>query len=227
MVRLLRRVRPGLAFLWRALVRPAASAQARVLVVLEGQNDIAFLRRISAMLHRDDTSVPDLAELERERVLIFVSNGGGDLSPAFRFAALELPQLHILDRDIPPVTEVRQRLAAMVNALPKCHAVITSKRSLENYLESSAIREACGIQVQVTDEDNVSESVARCAYQAQPRDIPWDQLPLRARKRLRNKAKRWLNARAVEHMTPERLSARDPDGEVRSWLLTIASLVGG
>jgi hypothetical protein len=44
------------------------------------------------------------------------------------------------------------------------------------------------------------------------------------RKRLRDKAKKWLNTRAVEQMTVARLAERDSSGEIRSWLATIAKL---
>ncbi len=46
----------------------------------------------------------------------------------------------------------------------------------------------------------------------------------RARKRLRYKAKWWLNMRAAEQMTPLRLAARDAGGEIRAWLASIAGL---
>ena len=74
--------------------------------------------------------------MERRLALVFVPSGGVDLSNAFRFAGLNLPEFHILDRDIPPATQTRQQVAAMVNSRPRCHAVITSKRSLENYLHT-------------------------------------------------------------------------------------------
>jgi hypothetical protein len=54
--------------------------------------------------------------------------------------------------------------------------------------------------------------------------MSWELLPLRARKRYRNHVKRWLNTRAVDRMTANRLAERDPDGEVRGWLATIAEL---
>jgi hypothetical protein len=43
-------------------------------------------------------------------------------------------------------------------------------------------------------------------------------------KRRWDRAKKWLSTKAVEHMTLQRLADRDPQGEVRSWLLTIADL---
>lgn len=215
-----------IAYLSRRLRRRHGPPRSRpkVLVVVEGTNDIEFLRRISRILHRADSAVPDLAELEQQRQLVFMPMGGGDSASAFRFAGLGLPEVHLLDRDVPPVTADRHRVAAMVNCRPRCHAAVLSKRSLENYLHSAAIFEASGIRVVITDDENVPEVVARHAHEHREGSHPWDQLPPRSRKRLRDKAKKWLNAGAVEHMTPERVADRDSQGEIRSWLSTIAAL---
>jgi hypothetical protein len=112
-----------------AFLRPALPRPAQVLVVVEGPNDIEFLRRISAILHRDDPRLPDLADLERQHALVFAPTGGVDLSTAFRFAGLGLPEFHFLDRDVPPATQSRQQVAAMVNSRARCCAAVTSKRS--------------------------------------------------------------------------------------------------
>ncbi len=206
-----------------AFLRSSRPAQPQVLVVVEGPNDIEFLRRISAMLHRDDHRLPDLIDMERQGSLVFAPTGGVDLSTAFRFAALGLPEFHLLDRDLPPVTQTRHQIAAMVNSRARCRTVVTSKRALENYLHRDAIFEASGFSVEVTDDDDLPDLVARRANERHEPPIPWDELTHRARKRLRYKAKKWLNTRAVERMTAARLAERD-GGEVRGWLATIASL---
>ncbi len=223
--------RPGsIAWLARAsqslaaFLRPSRPAQPQILVVVEGPNDIEFLRRISTILHREDPSLLDLAEMERELSLVFVPSGGVDLSTAFRFAGLGLPEFHLLDRDIPPATQTRQQVAAMVNSRQRCCAAVTTKRSLENYLHPDAIFEASGFSVAFSDEDNVPELIARKANERHEPSVPWEELSVRARKRLRYKAKRWLNTRAVEQMTVARLAERDVSGEVRAWLATIAAL---
>src|SRR5579862_314434 len=97
----------------------------KILLVVEGRNDIEFLRRISAIMHRQDSAVPDLAEMERAGRLLFVPTGGGDSSASLRFVGLGLPEFHLLDRDVPPTTAARQRAAAIVNARSFCCAVIT------------------------------------------------------------------------------------------------------
>ncbi len=45
---------------------------------------------------------------------------------------------------MPPETEIRREVAQVVNLRPGCHAFLTGKRSLENYLHSAAIYEARG-----------------------------------------------------------------------------------
>jgi len=200
------------------------AARSQVLVVVEGPNDIEFLRRISAILHRDDRSLPDLAEMEQRRELIFAPTGGVDLSTGFRFAGLNLPEFHLLDRDLPPVTQTRDQVAAMVNSRARCRAAVTSKRSVENYLHSDAIFEASGIQVAFSDDDDLPGLIACQANQRHEPGVAWDELSARARKRLRYKAKKWLNRQAVEKMTAARLAERDTTGEVRGWLTTIAEL---
>jgi hypothetical protein len=112
----------------------------------------------------------------------------------------------------------------MVNSRARCQAVITSKRNLENYLHRDAIVETSGISIVFSDEDDVPELIARQMNERHEPVVPWIELPHRARKRLRYKAKKWLNRQAVERMTPARLAERDSDGEIRSWLATIADL---
>ncbi|MGA2257516.1 MAG: hypothetical protein ABSG53_22885, partial [Thermoguttaceae bacterium] len=66
--------------------------------------------------------------------------------------------------------------------------------------------------------------IAQHANQHHESGDVWNEIPVRARKRLRHKARKWLNTRAVEQMTATRLAERDASGEVRGWLATIAKL---
>ena len=167
-----------------SFLRPLRSPpSAPVLLIVEGPNDIEFLCRISAILHRDDPSLPDLAAMERKLALVFVPSGGVDLSSAFRFAGLGLSEFHLLDRDMPPATQARQQVVAMVNSRPRCCAAISSKRSLENYLHSTAVFEASGFQVAITDDANVPELVARLVNEGHESGVSGDDLTARARKR--------------------------------------------
>ncbi len=207
--------------------KPHPNGGPKIFFVVEGANDIQFLRRISTMLHADDPPVPDLFAMERRGELIFVPFGGGDLSLwTDRLAGLDRAEFYLYDREMPPESQSRQRIADAVNRRSRCRAVLTEKRTLENYLAPSAIREAGAVEITFCDHDHVAELVARQMHARLDRQPLWDDLPARTRKRRRDRAKKWLNTRAVERMTPGRLAERDPKGEVRSWLATIARLAG-
>ena len=54
--------------------------------------------------------------------------------------------------------------------------------------------------------------------------MDWQELTHRAKKRMRNRAKQWLNHEAAIRMTPQRLQLTDPNNEMLGWLTTIAEL---
>ena len=196
----------------------------RLIVVVEGFFDVEFLTRISRILHDHDPQVPDLQELERSGEILFLPIAGSNfLHWTHRLAGLGLSELHILDREIAPLTEERERAAELVNQRPGCRAVLTSKRAMENYLSPQALKEARGIDVHFGDRDDVAQLAASCLVK-QAGGPDWSELKSRTRRRLRNLAKKWLNSEAADRMTVERLAERDPAGEVRSWLMTIGRL---
>ncbi len=201
------------------------SVSPKLLAVVEGVHDITFLKHISAILHGHDPKLPNLAAMESRGELIFLPAGGGDLWLwVDRLAPLQRPEFHLYDRELPPETELRRRAAAMVNMRPGCEARLTSKRSLENYLHPKAIRDVSGIELNFSDDCNVADLVAERRYTRQDAEPPWDALEPRIRKRRRNRVKKWLHTKAVGRMTPTLLAERDPEGEVISWLTTIAKL---
>lgn len=206
--------------------RPSSQDTPKLLVVVEGGHDIEFLRRISAMLHAHEPTLPDLAAMEHRGELVFVPSGGADLkSWSHRLAPLGKPEYHLYDREDPLETEPRRQLADSVNQRPGCRATLTLKRSMENYLHPAAIREAGGVEIAFGDDDDVADLIARQSHAGQYPDEVWEELPRRKQTRRRNRVKRWLNRVAVERMTPQRLAERDPKGEVRSWLEAMAQLM--
>ena len=195
-----------------------------VLVVVEGPNDIEFLPRISRILHFADPTIPDLNILEEAGRMIFVPFGGGCLHYwSHRMGPLAWPEFHLYDRELPPETKLRIQAARAVNGRVGCRAAITSKRSLENYLSPAAIEDAKLVRVEYSDSDSVADVVAQASL---PSHCRWDLLSRRAQRRLRNQTKKWLNTKAVDHMTPARLAGQDPTCEVAGWLRCISSLAG-
>ncbi|REJ88325.1 MAG: ATP-dependent endonuclease [Planctomycetota bacterium] len=209
-----------------SLPPPRTGGPARVLLVVEGVNDIEFLTRISRLLHAHDRALPDLAEREQRGEVVFVPFGGQIAAWTHRLGPLGKPEFFLCDRELPLETEQRREAAAAINRRPRCRAVLTRKRSLENYLHPTAILAAGAINVEFGDFDSVAEITAQRRYQPELDGKPWELLTRRAHGRLVYRAKRWLNTRAADHMTVEMLGERDPVGEIISWLKTIDRLAG-
>jgi hypothetical protein len=140
-------------------------------------------------------------------------------------AALNLPEFHLFDREMPPATERREQAVAIANQRANCRAFLTGKRAVENYLHPRAVQLVSGLALRFGDNDDVADLVARACFDRHDHRVDWDDLPSRARKRCRETAKHWLNRQVVDHMTPELLDERDPDREVKSWLDAIAEMI--
>lgn len=211
------------------LLREAPATQSsdlgtsQVVVVVEGLHDIEFLRRISRMLHKHDPDLPGLDRLEADGRLTFLTTRSNGLGSVSTVGSLTCGEFHLYDREMPPVTDERLRLVGLLKQRSHCRAVLTTKRAIENYLHSDAVCEAGRVEVSFGDFDDVAEIVAHAEFQVN-QNRSWEALSRRGRRRLRDKAKRWLNREAVDRMTPDRLAERDPDGEVIGWLQTIAEL---
>lgn len=214
----------GLRLPDRQVHSPASTC---ILVVVEGVNDTQFLRRISVMLHEHDPSVPDLASRESNGQLVFLPIGGGSVADwSERLAPIGCREFHLYDREVPPETDLRQKAIRRIKSRPGCHGVLTRMRSLENYLHPNAILAAGGPRVEFGEDDSVPELVAQSTFEARHPHVPWQTLSRRAHKRLSNLAKRLLNTRAVDFMTPQLLRESDPHGDILSWLTTIDVLTG-
>ncbi len=198
-----------------------------VLIVVEGTNDIEFLKRISHGLYLEDSSIVDLAQMEDQEQIVFLPAGGSDQREWLgRLAPLGLPEFHLIDRDTPPRTTEQQAVVEEINRSPNSVGQLTSKRNMENYLHPQAIYTARGLKVLFTDEDDVAEMVAQKVHHLTRRELAWEELSTRSRKRSRHQVKRWLNREAVDCMTAQLLRECDPSGEVLGWLEMIRGLVG-
>lgn len=205
----------------KSVTPPDPHAGPSVLVHLEGPHDVEFLRRISRVLCKQDPTIPDLDLLAANGLVAFFTSTSSSLSSIVRDQSVA--EFCLYDREVPPMTDERTRLVSLLNQRSACRAVLTRKRAIENYLHPDAIRDATGVEITFGDFDDVAEIAAKATFN--PKEgSSWESLSRRARRRLRDKAKKWLNREAVDRMTPERLAERDPEGEVIGWLRTIAEL---
>lgn len=197
-----------------------------VLCVVEGIMDTEFLRRLSARLHAERSSIPDLQQLEESGELVFLPCGGGELRAwSQRLAPLGCAEFHLYDREQSPETEIRRQIVADINRRPNCRAMLTRKRSLENYLHPHAVTQSGAGEIEFGDDDPVAMLVARRRFERLSSTTAWAGLSRRARRRFMTRVKRCLNTVAVEHLSLARLVERDPIDELLGWLKDITALV--
>jgi putative ATP-dependent endonuclease of OLD family len=192
-----------------------------VLLLVEGRYDIQFLTRLSNKLHQADSQVPDLEALQGSGKLLFIPTGGNPQLWTDRLAPLGCSEIHLYDRESEAASAERLQAAAIVNGRANCIAYVTSKRSLENYLHPQAIEVSGGGEFEFDDFEDVGELVARDWHARTPQPLFWSELTARARSRLTQRAKKWLNSTAVQAMTAELLEQRDPQQELRTILRSV------
>lgn len=206
----------------------------KLFIGVEGPHDIEFLKGIARMLRAGGEPAPDLDSLELDGEIIFFPFGGSNLALwASRLRHLNRPELHICDRDQAPPLEPRYAVhVAEVNTRPGCHAIVTAKREMENYLHPRAICEAYaanGIVLELAerfaDFDDVPVLVAQAVHMASGSETEWHALSEVSQKDKVKSVKRQLNRQVLNHMSPERLSYCDISGEVRGWLTRIEQMI--
>lgn len=206
----------------------------RLFLGVEGPHDIEFLKGMARMLLAGGEAVPNLENLELEGEVIFVPLGGSNLALwASRLHHLNRPELHICDRDNEPPAEPKYaEFMNTVNEREGCQAIATSKREMENFLHPQAVVEAYaanGIELTLddifADFEDVPMTVARAVHIAGGSEIDWEDLEAGRKKEKEKAAKRQLNGQVLHRMTPQRLDASDPNGEIRGWMQTISQLL--
>jgi putative ATP-dependent endonuclease of OLD family len=200
----------------------------RLFIGVEGKHDINHLKIIAKVLLDACEDVPDLAKLDEEGKIIFIPVGGSNVQLwVSRLKELKRPEYHIFDRDTePPDQPHYHKEIDGINAQENCEAKATSKLELENYLHHDAIKEAREeVDIEFGDFDDVPELAAKALHDASESENEWGDLDEECKRKKLSTAKKWLNTTAVENMTAERLTERDPDGDVRSWLSDIKAVV--
>lgn len=202
----------------------------KLFIGVEGTNDINFWKQISEMLINSGEGVPNVKALELENSIVFIPLGGSNLQLwANRLSGLNVPELHIFDRDAAPgqpTTIEHRRIAEIINQGALGRAFISCNRETENYLHPDAICEEYSFNPITIDGDtDVPAYVAECHCRALNADVEWNELNDKERKRKESDAKKRLNTAVVSRMTPDRLTAIDPRGFVLEILARIQAAV--
>lgn len=197
----------------------------RLFIGVEGVNDIDFLCNISDILRAGGEGVLDLRTLEDQGRVVFIPVGGSNLVLwTHRLANLNRPEFHLYDRDEQPPQVSSHQTAVDAIIARGATAVLTGKREMENYLHPDAVATSLGVRLAYTDFDDVPGIVAEAVHIAGGGQGQWNALDEAKKRKKVSRAKRRLNTEAASAMTPELLTAVDPQGDVRGWLNSIRRL---
>lgn len=193
----------------------------RLIVCVEGKNDIIGLGFLAKCLHESDpTKYVDLLNDPR---VIAIPLGGNSLQEWVAknyLGKIGIPEWHLYDRD----TETPPKYSAAcdsVNVRGNGHSArLTQKRELENYYHPRVVSEVLQVQVNITDMDDVPTMIARKLCEAEGEE-DWDTLK-GGKGRRSGKVKIELNCKVAAKMTPELIDEIDQNGEVRNWFQDIA-----
>lgn len=202
-----------------------ANHNVKVFVGVEGPNDIEYLKRMSVMLSATESDIANLDNADLAGKLVFIPMGGSTLELwTSRLEGLDVPEVHILDRDIPPPSRAKYQDAADVVNERGQRSFITQAREMENYVHFEAINQVFDLNLSDNYEafDDVPSLVAIAVHDASESTKAWGEINDKKRGQKESKAKKRLNREVIDYMTPELLSEVDQNDEVRSWLREIS-----
>ena len=187
------------------------STAVKVIVCVEGPNDVQFMYRISHILHEYDNNYIDLSV---DPSIACIPLGGGTLQQWTNYDYLKrlgIPEYHLYDRD---GDSHYQAFCDIVNGRKDgSSARITSKRETENYIHPDAIHEIFGITIHIDDNTDVPKTISTILKQREDSGSS------------ESKVKVKLNTDVVNKMTLERLAESDPRHDIINWLTEIKAMV--
>ncbi len=180
--------------------------QVRVLICVEGINDVRFLKHVSHTLHSSDAQLPDLSTDPR---FVFVPMHGSNLRDIVNqhiFRNSRKPEFHLYDQD-DGGTYANE--AATVNARGDgSRAVQTQKRYMESYIHPDAVQRTKAVMLVINDVDDYTLQLGNQLQEKKSR------------------VKAILADEIAPIMTEAEIDQRDGTGEIRTWLRTLAQMAG-
>lgn len=201
-------------------ILPSPVDKVRVLLYVEGNNDISALKRYSKLLYDNHIIAEDIMSSAKVGIVI---TGGSSLRYYIDNKYLDglgKPAVHIYDNDKPEY----RKYVSQVNAegVPTKKAFNTSMLEMENFLCKEAIEEAYAangqshLALQVIGHDTDVPIMVCRAF-----NPDWDTFDEEKQGKKESIVKRFLNRQAIDKMSIERLEARGVKDEIRGWFDTL------
>ncbi len=202
-------------------------SRVKILLFVEGTNDVAFFENLSEKIHEED---PNILSLKNNPAVAIIPVGGSTLKQWAEqryLRGINKTEFHIYDRDgqnNPPYLATVEGINARNNG---DKAYLTNKRELENYVHINAICATFGIArtQPIENMENVPEYVARTLHEASLSPHTWDQLEQDKLGKKISQAKKRINKEAIQRMNLALLRESDPDDEILGWLEQISGIL--
>lgn len=189
-------------------------SRVKLLCCVEGPTDVIALKALSRALHLEDQTILNLADDER---VAFIVLGGGNLQHWVNNNYLKgfgRPEFHLYDADVPKYVGHADDVNARGDG---SMAFITNKHEIESYLHTDAIKLAFDVEVEVTDHPNEEgKATPKVFSEVYSRAQGYDGVMGD------KKTKAKLADKAFPEMTAAMIKERDPAGEVKGWLKSMA-----
>ncbi len=183
----------------------------KLLICVEGPTDVIALKSFSRCLRE---KIPNVIDLNSDPRVVIIPLGGSILKYWVQrdyLKKLHCKEIHIYDNDVKSYQQVVEDVNARNNGSFAC---LTQKYEIENYLNSKAINDIYGIEID-TDEKGVPQLFGKAYSQKQQFDG----------KMKDNTSKRYLSKVFESGMNYEYLMERDTNNEILGWFTKIKSTI--
>ena len=197
----------------------------RVFVCVEGPNDVAFFINVARVLWKAGKAAG--FEPDNTPEVVFLPLGGSTLRDwvnSHYLKPLGRPEVHIYDRDEGSPPKYQQQVDEVNQRQDGSKAFLTAKREIENYLHADAIRKVLGVNIEVSDDNDVPNAVAKAIHENGGSATPWEQLSDEKRKKKESRAKQRLNHEVAAAMTVDLFQERGALDEIFEWFNAIKGL---
>ncbi|MBN2365534.1 MAG: ATP-binding protein [Spirochaetales bacterium] len=178
--------------------------QIKVIICVEGVNDVRFLKHVSRILKGSGEDVPDLSTDHRFALLPLNGSNLIDFVNLNLLKHFNRPEYHIYDRD--DLNTYSYQSEDVNNRNDCSKAVVTKKRYMESYIHPEAIKRTCGFEIEIDDETDYTARFATLFGQKKSR------------------AKAHLADIVAASMSKEEILERDNQREIITWLTEIKEL---
>lgn len=207
-------------------VLPDPNNTVQVIVHVEGKHDVAFLLKVSEILHGNGETEIDLNT--DNRFIVFPVGGSTlkDFIDLQYLKSLPMKKFHLYDSDDPSYADYVDQIN---NREGEDYAVQTRRLEIENYIPSQLFEQIYAereIEITLPDfnsGDDIPELVSKHVYEAKYPDSSWEEC--QNKKNYHRRVKSKVNSEILPLLTIDHLQENNALDEMKGWFQQLESMV--